>query len=228
MTTKSNTRCVLVVDDDDSVRDYLTVILRDAGYSVIALSNGQLALDHLEHATVDVVLLDLMMPVLDGWQTHAALKSRAALREIPIIILSAIDDDAPSDVVATLVKPEGIDELLPLLERLLPRDRRRSARYPAQLDVVAKASPGIINTTTCDVSSGGLSFVVAVPPRVGEHMILSVDLAAHGVARIAAEVRHAIAIDGGWRVGTAFVDIQQNADGFAQQLALLACTTSPL
>lgn len=111
---------VLVVDDDPDIRDLLVSVLQDDGYEAEAARNGREALDLLERWRADVVVLDLMMPVMDGW-TFAERLHEKQIR-IPIVVLSAATDVkrhaarlGAADVVA---KPFDIDTLLPRIARL--------------------------------------------------------------------------------------------------------------
>ena len=83
---------VLVVDDDRDAVDILTLLLRREGFEVRAAHGGREALDLLEHELVDVVLLDIMMPGMDGFQVCATLRADQRTRDIPIILLTAKDD----------------------------------------------------------------------------------------------------------------------------------------
>lgn len=111
---------VLVVDDDPDIRDLLVSVLRDDGYDAEAARNGREALDLLERWPADVVVLDLMMPVMDGWTFAERLREKRLA--IPIVVLSAATDVkrhaerlGAADVVA---KPFDIDLLLPRIARL--------------------------------------------------------------------------------------------------------------
>jgi len=83
---------LLVVDDNESNRDMLGRRLERQGHSVALAENGQQALDMMRDQPFDLVLLDIVMPVLDGYQTLARLKADEALRHIPIIMISAFDE----------------------------------------------------------------------------------------------------------------------------------------
>ncbi len=75
---------VLVVDDDDSIREVLAEVLREEGYDVSCAGNGEQALTELrEHGNPDLMLLDLMMPVMSGWELLELLQSRADLSRHP-------------------------------------------------------------------------------------------------------------------------------------------------
>jgi CheY-like chemotaxis protein len=109
---------VLVVDDDASIRELLSTALEDDGYEVVPATNGQDALSVVERWRPDVIVLDLMMPVMDGWTFAKRLHER---EEIPIVVLSAATDLArhAKTVGAREVvgKPFDLDQLLPMVAR---------------------------------------------------------------------------------------------------------------
>src|SRR6201994_2464864 len=81
-------RLILVVDDDPDILQTLALCLSTEGYRVLMASNGQEALDTLSRERPSLVLLDLMMPVMDGWQFVSELEARG-WRRMPLLILSA-------------------------------------------------------------------------------------------------------------------------------------------
>jgi two-component system, cell cycle response regulator len=86
---------LLVVDDDRLNRMVLTRALNEQGYTVQSAENGTRALEMLDHESsraFDVVLLDVLMPELDGYQTLARIKQREDLRHVPVIMISAVDE----------------------------------------------------------------------------------------------------------------------------------------
>ena len=83
---------VLIVDDEPFNVDYLQQELEDCDYQIIAAFNGKEALDKIRKEQPDLVLLDLMMPILDGFAVLSEVKSDNVLRDIPIIIVSAASD----------------------------------------------------------------------------------------------------------------------------------------
>lgn len=82
----------LVVDDDATNRDLLDRHLRRRGHQVLLAETGRRALDLLAAARVDVILLDLLMPELDGYETLKHLKADPDLHDIPVIVMSALDE----------------------------------------------------------------------------------------------------------------------------------------
>jgi CheY-like chemotaxis protein len=82
---------VLVVDDDLSIRQLLRRILEDEGYAVVEAHNGRAALERMSERAPGAILLDLMMPEMDGFEFVDALRAREAWRRIPIVIVTAKD-----------------------------------------------------------------------------------------------------------------------------------------
>jgi CheY-like chemotaxis protein len=109
-------RRVLVVDDDDDIRENLVELLAGEGYEVTAAGDGRAALAEAGRSRPDVILLDLMMPVMSGWQFREAQLGDPALAGVPVVVLSAMAADL--EVEASLPKPFLVDDLLRLLERL--------------------------------------------------------------------------------------------------------------
>lgn len=82
-------RLILICDDNEDNRIVFKAILDHTGYSVIAVDNGAEALEQARTSTPSLILLDLMMPGLDGWGTIAALKDHPLTKAIPVIALTA-------------------------------------------------------------------------------------------------------------------------------------------
>lgn len=117
---------VLVVDDDEDLRAALADILEAEGYEVAVAADGQEALEVLreEHAPLPgLVLLDMMMPVMDGWEFCAHQKRDPKLAHVPVLVLSASADveRAAAELGAQgyLRKPMDIDALLGAVARHL-------------------------------------------------------------------------------------------------------------
>ena len=115
---------VLVVDDDPSIRLMLKEVLRDEGYTVSVAANGREALAQLEHDRPDLILLDLMMPEMDGRQfcREIAPRQQSPEERVPVMVLTA--DRASREEVRSLgvdgyvTKPFDLDKLLDEVARL--------------------------------------------------------------------------------------------------------------
>ena len=108
----SGARSVLVVDDDEDIRDTIAEVLRDAGYAVRVAADGGRALVDMRDYAPCVVLLDLMMPLVDGWQVVEEMRRDPELADIPVCIVSAQAALAPAATVAVLSKPVSLQGLL--------------------------------------------------------------------------------------------------------------------
>jgi CheY-like chemotaxis protein len=106
---------LLVVEDDEMIREALTELLRDEGAHVTPAANGREALQQLRSShAVDLILLDLMMPVMDGWEFRVEQRADPALAPIPLIAMSA-DMSAKARAIAAdayLRKPLDFNELV--------------------------------------------------------------------------------------------------------------------
>ncbi len=80
---------ILVIDDDQAMRNMLETVLLDEGYSVILARNGKEGLELAARQRPALVLLDLMMPVMDGWQFLDAIKQMPEFADLPVLLLSA-------------------------------------------------------------------------------------------------------------------------------------------
>jgi CheY-like chemotaxis protein len=106
---------VLVVDDDPDILDAICDIVDGEGYRIARARNGAEALDRVADERPDIILLDLMMPVMDGLAFAGALRDRYGEHRIPIVVISA--DGNPSRAASVgaqgyLAKPFDIDALL--------------------------------------------------------------------------------------------------------------------
>lgn len=111
---------VLIVEDDEDIRDMMRLFLELEGYAVTTTANGRQALDLLETIPRPcLILLDLMMPVMDGWAFADCLGRNAALADIPVVIVSAFSDRV-GDIKARAVfrKPVDMAALLSVVREL--------------------------------------------------------------------------------------------------------------
>jgi DNA-binding response OmpR family regulator len=109
---------VLIVEDDEDLREMMAQLLTLEGYDAATVANGREALDYLHRATTPhVILLDLMMPIMDGWEFRRQLEADPTLAPVPVIVLSALDQVRASSIhaAAYLKKPLDFDRLLALV-----------------------------------------------------------------------------------------------------------------
>lgn len=106
---------ILVVDDDQDFREALAEVLLEAGYPVQQAENGEVALARVADEAPGIVLLDLKMPVLDGWGVMERMRGEARSAGIPILILSAYGFEWESELLGAqgyIPKSVGMDEIL--------------------------------------------------------------------------------------------------------------------
>ena len=117
---------ILVVDDDPDLREFLRLMLTSLGFEVTSAANGQEALDDMEGHDPDLILLDMKMPVMNGWEFCRALESRDA--RPPIVVLTAAPDPAARAAEAHadgwLGKPFEYDDLEATVRRFVARPAR--------------------------------------------------------------------------------------------------------
>lgn len=109
---------ILVVEDDHDIRVGVRSLLEDEGFRVVTVTNGVAALETLERGrqAPSLIILDLMLPVMDGWEFAARLRQRPKLAGIPIVIMSAYEDPpAPDGIVGFIKKPVNAEALLHLV-----------------------------------------------------------------------------------------------------------------
>ena len=120
-------KTVLIVEDDESIRDVIGIALQSEGFSVRVASNGLQGLEEVERQRPDVILLDMLMPVMNGWEFHNRY-SMTPGPYAPIIVLTAAPDAASraAEVNADdfIAKPFDLKNLIDLVRRYanLPPD----------------------------------------------------------------------------------------------------------
>ena len=121
---------VLVVDDDDSIRQIVSLVLSDEGYHVMSAAHGQAALDLLDQFVPDIILLDLRMPVMDGWE-FARIYRELPPPHAPIVAfvaaLNAAQDSAAVHAHGILPKPFDLEDLLVTVSATLASAKLASA-----------------------------------------------------------------------------------------------------
>jgi CheY-like chemotaxis protein len=123
-TERQGGKTVLIVEDDAAIREALSLILAGEGFVVLGAANGQEALGLLRSGPhPNLILLDLMMPIMDGWQFRREQTQDAALSAIPVVVLSA-DGNGQQKAAALraagyLQKPVEVETLLETIRKQL-------------------------------------------------------------------------------------------------------------
>jgi CheY-like chemotaxis protein len=125
-------KTILIVDDEFGVLEVLEFILNDAGFKVVSALNGQEALARLEETRPDLAIVDFMMPILDGNGVIKAIRSDNRLRDIPIILVSALPEETIRErcdgYTTFLRKPYKTEQLMEEISKLL--DHSASNSFP--------------------------------------------------------------------------------------------------
>ena len=166
------TGILLVVDDDRLSRAVLTDQLELEGYTVVAAANGQIALDLLHTQPFDIVLLDLMMPEIDGFQVLKHMRADATLQHLPVIVISAVDE---LGAVVRSIHLGATDHLIKPCDLLLrarinaclaaKRLRDQDAEYMRQVNQLAGAAAELEAGTFAPDS---IALVAARPDALGQ------------------------------------------------------------
>ena len=116
---------LLIVENDKVYRQFLSLALEMAGYLVHAAGSGAEAIEMMRDVSPDLVLLDLSMPKVSGWDVLHYMRDQASLKRVPVVILTANADETTrrqtlaERVNGLLVKPVSLDEILAAIENLL-------------------------------------------------------------------------------------------------------------
>jgi len=168
---------VVVIEDDPSSAELLTVHLDAAGLQPVSRSSGPDGLRAVRDLRPDIVVLDIRLPGMDGWEVLTAVKADPAVAHTPVVVVSVLPDRARGIALGAsdyLVKPVGRDDLLAALGRLLSRadgDDPRVAVFvdddPMALELVRQAlEPAGWTLHTCQRAADGLALVREHRPAV--------------------------------------------------------------
>ncbi|HLZ27829.1 MAG TPA: response regulator [Chloroflexota bacterium] len=118
---RTDGRVVLIVEDEEPIRAVITDVLRDRGFQAVPAANGAEALELLDTVRPDVVVLDLLMPVMHGWAFMESYFQRVDGRPIPIVVVS-VNPALPRSfnrlgVKNIVAKPFDVDALLAAVEQ---------------------------------------------------------------------------------------------------------------
>ena len=156
-------RTVLVIDDEQDIREIFETMLRYDGYEVLSAGDGQQAMNLLRRgARPDAILLDLMMPQMDGWQFRVAQRQDPTLATIPVIAVSAdrTAKAAAIDASAYLAKPVDVNALLFTLDRvLIAREREQLQARLVEADRLT--SLGTVAASVAHEINNPLAYAIA-------------------------------------------------------------------
>ena len=151
-------RTALIVDDKPQNLDILVDVLSHAGFRVLVAEDGEAAIEQAPLANPDIILLDIMMPGLDGYETARRLRALEATREVPILFVTALDGTVDRmralavQCVDFITKPFRPDEVLArvLTHTELCCLRRRHARLRAAVAPAAAHDPALAAALAAD------------------------------------------------------------------------------
>jgi CheY-like chemotaxis protein len=125
-------KTILIVDDEFGILEVLESILSDAGFSVQSAINGQEALSRMQKTVPDLVILDFMMPLLDGAGVIKAMRADKRLRSVPVLLASALPEKTIAEHCngynVFLRKPYKTERLMEEISRLLDKSGPRSTK----------------------------------------------------------------------------------------------------
>lgn len=163
---------ILVVDDSSTVRMKLTKAVKTLGHEVFAVADGQAALQALTERAYDTVLLDIIMPGMDGFEVLEALKAEPSTKDIPVIVISALSDTMTSVVRAMQL---GAEDFLPknfeldLLKSRLNASVERNLRRTAAPDILIRpATPDDIPMFLSLINTAGAGLPLEIWRRSAE------------------------------------------------------------
>lgn len=144
---------VLVVDDTPDTLSLLTDALEAAGMTVLVATDGATALERVQVVTPDVILLDAVMPGMDGFQTCTALRRIESIREVPIIFMTGLSD---SDSVVRGFEAGGVDYVTKPIDPVALIARIRSHLSKARLVASTRAALDVSGRALLAVSADGV------------------------------------------------------------------------
>jgi CheY-like chemotaxis protein len=127
---------ILVVDDELGFRLVMKSLLSDDGHEVLLAEDGEEALEKLDEIPIDLVISDIYMPVMDGFKFHKALRSSEKWANMPVLFVSAYDDQHTRDVIqnprldAFVKKGRPSSEIKEWIAYLTAPEEERKEKYP--------------------------------------------------------------------------------------------------
>jgi len=197
---------LLLVEDDSSIRLALTDLLEDEGFEVTTAINGREALHYLRHAPPpEVIVLDLMMPVMDGWEFRVEQRSDPTLAGIPLLAMSA-DLSAKARAIAAdgyVRKPIDFPELLRQLHRAVGRAAKQRLAAADRMAALGTLASGIAHEI-----NNPLTYVIANLQTLAARLPASADQSARELSDIVSD-----ALDGAERIRKLVKRVQMVSPG---------------
>jgi signal transduction histidine kinase len=202
--------CVLIVEDQPSLRKAVQLTLEAEGYAVLAVNDGLQALQAMEEKTPDVVVADIMMPNMDGYDLYRAVRARPEWMSIPFIFLTARTQRA--DVIKGkalgvedyLTKPVDPEELLVTVRARLARAQAIQASAEARLDEVKQQIVTVLGhemrtplTYIRGYTELALEDIPSSSPELLEEFLQSISQGADRLTRLADDFLTLIRLDSG-------------------------------
>lgn len=192
-------RRILVVDDQPSIRGVLEVALTEAGADVWTAANGAEALEAVGSGRPDLILLDLIMPEMNGWQVIDALKSSPRTSGIPVVLQTSMEDFASFErakkggLSAFISKPFRLTEVVEICRRIFEGARPlqgKQAPTKEGIPVQIRDAQGNLLTvgSLLDLSPGGAQVDLETPLRPSQAVTLTLE-GQDGYSERPAEVR---------------------------------------
>jgi CheY-like chemotaxis protein len=189
---------ILVVEDDPDFRQTLVELLAGAGYRATGVENGKEALELMRNSTPSLVLLDLAMPHMDGWEFRLEQKRDPNLSSTPVFVITAVDTDQSEDIDADLVlqKPFDFKKLLESIKSRLSKRELQHVAHAERMLSLGELTVGIAHEVTNCLAyiNGNLEHLEeqwqnVIPEAERERFLQVLADARAGGARIAALVR---------------------------------------
>jgi CheY-like chemotaxis protein len=118
-------KTIIFIDDEPDILKVTTFRLKKMGYNIITAANGKDGLELIRTENTDLVFLDLLMPVMDGYEICKLIKRDESLKDIPVVLFTAVEDKRVANALketgadGILAKPYETDELLKIVHRFV-------------------------------------------------------------------------------------------------------------